>query len=87
MYNCSTLDAIERRVRCLKIRSFVDGKLESERTLNAQEAAREVAGIFTRKFLGAKITVRKRYDYGLGAWIIESVNYGNGYIQRYEYIY
>lgn len=87
MYNCSTLDAIERRVRCLKIRSFTDGKLTDERELNAQDAAREVAGIFTRKFLGEKIVVRKRYDYALGAWLVESVNYGNGWIQRYEYVY
>ena len=88
MYNCTTLDAIERRVIKMLVRSYVDGKLtDAPRELDSHEAAREVAGIFTRKFLGEKIIVRKRYDYGLGAWLVESVNYGNGWIQRYEYVY
>lgn len=87
MYNCATLDNIERRLIKLIVRSYVDGKPTEIRELTAQEAAREVAGVFTRRFLGEKIIVRKRYDYGLGACIVESVNYGNGWIQRYEYVY
>ena len=87
MYNCSTLDKIESRLVKLIIRSYVDGKPTEIRELTAQEAAREVAGVFTRRFLGEKIVVRKHYDYALGAWLVSSVNYGNGWIQRYEYVY
>lgn len=87
MYNCSTLDSIENRVFKLIVRSYVNGRLTDTRELTAQQAAAETAGIFTRRFLGEKIAVRKRYDYALGAWLVESVNYGNGWIQRYEYVY
>lgn len=87
MYNCSTLDAIVANIDKLVVRAFLDGKLEKVYELNPKDAADKCAGIFTRKFFGERLIVRKRYDYCLGSWLIEFVGYGNGYIERFEFIY
>lgn len=87
MYNCATLDNIVAKTEKLVVRAFRDGKLEEVYEINPVAAADKCAGIFARKFLGEKLIVRKRYDHCLGSWLIESVSYGNGYIERFEFIY
>lgn len=82
-FNSSSLDNIVERVEEVIVTTS-DGY---EKHLTPLEAAQEIAGTAFRKYVeGQKIRTRWRYDYGIGAQLLEYANYGNGYSERWSYV-
>ena len=85
-YNCSSLDHIIERSGGAVVHMFIDGENTSTTRLDADEATRRMAGLMFRKYVeGERIRVRFRYDYSIGARLLEYVNYGNGCIERWSW--
>ena len=82
-FNSSSLDNIVNRVAEVVVFS-TDGY---EKHMTPEDAAKELGGVVFRKYIeGQKIRCRWRYDYHIGAHLLEYVNYGNGYKERWDFI-
>lgn len=80
-YNSSVLDRIAERVETVTV-----SVNQQVREYTGEQAAQKIAGIIARKYFnGEKISLTVNYDYTLGCKRIDMVNYGNGYVERFEY--
>ena len=85
-YNCTSLDHVVERCGGADIRCIFDDGTDYMVNLTPAEAAERMSGIVFRKYVGGeRIRVRFRYDYTIGARLLEYVNYGNGFIERWTW--
>lgn len=85
-YGCTTLDHVVERVGSVTVRNIFDDGHESEYTMSADDAAKRMAGIVFRKYVGGeRIRVRFTYDYSIGGRLLEYVNYGFGMVERWTW--
>lgn len=82
MFNSSSLDNIVTRVK--KVIVTTGGESYE---LEPEEAAQKIAGIVFRKYVeGQRIRASFEYDYGIGAQLLVSASYGNGFSEKFEYV-
>ena len=82
MFECTTLDLIASH--CKKM--VITDNSGEQREVSGKQAACIIAGVAYRKYVnGESIRVKFAMDYQIGCRILRRANYGNGYIEIYEY--
>lgn len=82
VFNSSSLDNIVSRVS--KVIVTTDGEGYE---LEPEEAAQKIAGIVFRKYVeGQRIRTKWHFDYHVGAQLLDSADYGNGFVEKFYYV-